>query len=490
MAEADQTAVAFTGGMKAVPPPDFSSADATIKRVQDFDNLTQRIKDVKGIDTPEKRLTIANDLRAVQPETSVLKGIAATLMGNKEAGRLLASQGRITSKVIYDENGLPALVKTAENNPNLPVDAFDINENRPIPLQEYANRKFGQYDSYANTPAGLSKKLEIESRKPEYEKERAVVYTKNAAAQTLLDLNAKQKADYELLEPKGLSNELQNLLASYSNATAGYTTSISDAINTMKQASQDKSSKDASIKSGKLKKALGFLSGEAGISKEKIESMGSAELDQLYNTLNSGQNIDAKFSQDKKTAFEGAWAKNLSNEDKLVLENVFQRAQQIARLEADSSVYGNLKIAPTQFNPEILKQAGSAVLQSVVGQFNAEATMAYANWFDEQKFPEGQLPSPGELQSAFMRTGEYKKIKEKYGQMADQVETKSKKIAAEIQSKEPSKPSAQIGGIAVAPQSTSEISKEKKESKNTATPPKPKSEDRVNSLVNQILKKF
>ena len=153
-------------------------------------------------------------------------------------------------------------------------------------------------------------------------------------------------------------------------------------------------------------------------------------------------------------------------------------------------MYGNLKIAPTQFNPEIMKQAGSAVLQSVVGQFNAEATMAYANWFDKQNFPEGQLPSPGQLQSAFMRTDAYKNIKEKYGQMADQVEEKSKKVASEIQSKEPSAVPAQIGGIAVAPQSTSEISKEKKESKNAATPAKPKTEDRINSLVNQILKQF
>jgi hypothetical protein len=302
-------------------------------------------------------------------------------------------------------------------------------------------------------------------------------------------LHSKQKEAAEFLETKGLPNELQNLLSSYSNATAGYTTSISDAINTMKQAQKDKSTKDAYIASGKLKKAIGILTGEAGLSKEKVENMGSSELDQLYNTLSSGQNLDAKFSQDKKTAFEGAWAKNLGPEGKLTLENFFQRAQQIAQIEADSSKYGKLNIAPSAFNPEILKQAGSAVLQSVVGQFNAEATSKYAEWFDKQTFPEGQLPSPGQLQSAFMRTQTYVDLKEKYGKLADEVEAKSKKVASELKTTD-QPASAQIGGIGVAPQSTQSISKEKSTSKEAVVPkPKPK-EDRVKSLVDQIAKQL
>lgn len=489
MAELDQTAIAPPGGMKAVPPPDFVSSDATLKRAQDFDNLTQRIQDMKGLDTPEKRLAIANDLRAVQPETSVARGIAATLMGNKEAGRLIASQGRITSRIIYDVNGQPAIGKFAENNPKTPFEAVDINENRVIPLNEYANRKFGEYDSYGATPAGIAKELEIKSRKPEYEKERAIVYTSNAAAGTIKDLWEKQQQAYQHLETKGLTNEVQNLISSYSNATAGYTTSINDAVNTMKQAQKDKSSKDALTTSGKLKKAIGILSGEAGLSKEKIESMGSSELDQLYNTLSSGQNLDAKFSQDKKTAFEGAWAKRLDPVDKKILEDAFQRAQQISDLQTKASEYGTLKIAPTAYNPEILKQAGSAALQSVIGQFNADATSEYAKWFDAQNFPEGQLPSPGQLQSAFMRTRQYSDLKEKYGKMADQVETQSRKAISEI--KQDEKPAAaQVGGIGVAPVNTSEIKQEKKSSKESAVPKAQSKEDKVKSLVDQLAKKL
>ncbi len=489
MAELDAAVVPFTGGVKAVPPPDFTNTEATIKRAQDFDTLTQRIQDVKGVDTPEKRLAIANDMRAIQPETSVLKGIAATLMGNKEAGRLMASEGRITSRIIYDVNGQPAVGKFAENNPKLPFQVVDINENRIIPLNEYANRKFGEYDSYGATPAGVAKELEIKTRKPEYEKERAAVYTQATAAPTRKDLYSKQKETAEFLETKGLTNEVQNLLSSYNNATAGYTTSISDAINTMKQAQKDKSSKDALTKSGKLKAAVGVLSGEGGLSKEVVENMGSSELDQLYKTLNSGQNIDAKFSQDKKTAFENAWAKNLDAEGKLALENFFQRAQQIAQLEADSSAYGKLNIAPSAFNPEILKQAGSAVLQSVVGQFNADAASAYAEWFDKQTFPEGQLPSPGQLQAAFMRTPEYKQIKEQYGKMADEVETKSRKVASESKGdKEPA--SAQVGAISVAPQSTAGIKQDKKDNKEAVVPKEKPKEDKIKSLVDQLAKKL
>lgn len=479
----------FKGGITAVVPPDFSNSDRTIKRAQDFDNLTQRIQDLKGLDTPEKRLNIANDLRAVQPETSVWKGLAAALMGNKDAGRLMATEGRITSRIIYDVNGQPAMGKFAENNPKVPFQAVDINQNRIIPLDEYANRKFGEYDSYGATPSGMAKELEIKSRKPEYEKERAVVYTQSTAANNLKDLWTKQQDALQHLEKLGLSDKEQNLLSSYSNATAGYTQNLSDAVNTMKQAQKDQSSKDALTKSGKLKRALGIISGEAGISKEKVESMGSSELDQLYNTLSSGQNLEAKFSQDKKTAFEGAWARKLDPQNKKILEDAFNRAQNIAQLQTAASQYGDLNIAPTPFVPEIMKQAGSAALQSVIGQFKSEAAIKYAEWFDKQTFPEGQLPSPGQLQSAFMRTEDYANLKEKYGKKADEVEEKSRQAIKNIkQEEEPAK--AQIGGIGVAPKESSEIKRESVTAKEKATPKQPSREDKVKSLVESLAKKL
>jgi hypothetical protein len=191
-------------------------------------------------------------------------------------------------------------------------------------------------------------------------------------------------------------------------------------------------------------------------------------------------------------AFESAWYKNLKPEAKLIYENAFQRAANIAQLMGEASKYGDLAIAPSPYSPEILKQAGSSELQSVLGQFKADATLKFQEWRDKQKFPEGNLPTPGQLQSAFTRTDEYKSLKDKYGQMMDDVETRSIATIKANEEKVKGKPPSTnpIGTLTPGSSSGKEMEKKSipREVSPSAAAAKPKSsEDRVRDLTQSIL---
>lgn len=490
---AEELAVAparFQGGAVAVPPPDFAAVDRTNKRESDFSALSERIKNVGGIAAPEQRLQVAKTLAEVQPETSVLKAIGQSLLGNPNA-RQIASQGRIAPKTIYDVNG-DAIYATFAENSEIPIEAIDVKTKQPLTYDDYVNRKGGQFANYKDTFGGAAQKIAVEKRALYNEEESAITNLQDAAAAPLKDLYGKQREAYALLGSKaGLSNDELNKLSSMSTGTATYSQSLSDAYNTMKQAQKDQSTRDALQKSGKLSAAAGILAASGGITKDKVENAGSSELDQLYKNASSAQGLETGYNQTQKEAFQSAWYRRLDPEGKKLIEDIFQRSKNIDQLTAQANKLGDLNIAPTPFNPEILKQAGSGELQSVLGEFKADATLAFKQWREQQQFPAGQLPEIGELQSAFTRTKIYKDLQAKYDNVLDDVEKRAQENIKKNQ-KSGVETNATIGGIGVAPANASEIQASKL--KRDVPPPaektetKPTSEDKVKALVQEIAK--
>jgi hypothetical protein len=479
----------FTGGLTAVAPPDFGNVDKTIKRTQDFNALTDKIKSIGGVAAPEQRLDLIKDFSQLQPETSVLKAVAAKMMGVPDAG-LIATQGRITTVPEYDVNGKQLTAQYAQNNPKVPLKVWDEN-GTPMSLDEYKKRQGGQFATYAETPAGQAKKIETEVRKNAYESENAATNVQSAAAIPLLDLHKQQQKDLQTLAKFGITSDDLTKLSSYSAGTVSYSQSLSDAINTLKQGQESKSKRDELTKSGQLGVAAKIVEATGRVSKGEATSKSSSDLDQLQKQLGSGQSLDSKFSQTKKEAFESAWYKNLPPEAKLIYENTFQRAANIAQLTGEASKYGDLNIAPNPYMPEIIKQAGSSELQSVLGQFKAESTLAFQKWRDSQKFPEGSLPTPGQLQSAFTRTDEYRTLKDKYANIMDDVETRS---VATIKANEEKNKGKAPSGISMGSLEAGSASGKQMEGKSVkrevAPPPaaKPKSsEERVRDLTQSIL---
>lgn len=490
---AEELAVAparFQGGAVAVPPPDFAAVDRTNKRESDFSGLTERIKNIGGIAAPEQRLQVAKTLAEVQPETSVLKAIGQSLLGNPNA-RQIASQGRIKPVTVYDVNGDGILATYAENS-DIPLEAIDVKTKQPLTYDQWVARKGGQFANYKETFGGVAEKLAVEKRAVYNEEENAIANLQDAAAVPLKDLYGKQREAYALLASKaGLSNDELNKLSSMSTGTATYSQSLSDAYNTMKQAQKDQNTKDALQKSGKLSAAAGILAASGGITKDKVESAGSSELDQIYKNASSAQGLETGYNQTQKEAFQSAWYRRLDGEGKKLIEDIFQRSKNIDQLTAQANKLGDLNIAPTPFNPEILKQAGSGELQSVLGEFKAEATSAFAAWRKQQQFPAGQLPGIGELQSAFTRTQIYKDLQSKYDNVLDDVERRAQENIKK-QATTNKETNTTIGSISVAPSSGSEIKANKisrdvpPPSENTEKKTSP--EDRIKALAAQIAK--
>lgn len=482
----------YQGGIAPVAPPDFANADRTIKREQDFNVLSDKIKSLGGLNTPDKRMAIAKEFKDFQPETNVLKALAAKMMGVPDAG-LIATEGRITTNYEYDENGKRLIAEYAQNNPNMPKRVFDEDGNQ-LSFAEYQKRKGGQFKTYAETPPGQALKIETETRKKADESERAITNVKSAAAPVLLDLHKQQQRDLQELSKYNPSSEAINKMASYNSATVSLSQSLNDSFHTLKQGQSDQSKKDELTKSGKLQAAVAFISGQSGMTKGQVESMGSSQLDQLMKDLGSSQSLDTKFSQTKKEAFESEWYKNMPAEAKVIYNNMLNRAANIAQFSAEANKYGDLSIAPSPYNPEILQQAGSAEIQSVLGQFKSDAELKFSEWRKTQKFAEGKLPSPGELQSAFTRTDEYKRMKAEYGKLIDDVEARAK-AQATANEKRPASAETKIGTLSPGSASGSEMAAkaEKRavpptEAKKPTAAPAPAKQDRVKSLVDNILK--
>ena len=483
---------AYQGGIAPVAPPDFANADRTSKREQDFSVLSDKIKSLGGLDTADKRMAIAKEFKDFHVEPNVLKGLAAKLMGVPDAG-LIASEGLITTDFVFDENGKRLVAEYAQNNPKVPKRVWDEDGNE-ISFAEYQQRKGGQFKSYAETPAGQARQIETETRKKADESERAITNVKSAAAPVLLDLHKQQQRDLQELSKYNPSSEAINKMASYNSATVSLSQSLNDSFHTLQQGQSDKSKKDELTKSGKLQAAVAFISGQSGMTKGQVESMGSSQLDQLMKDLGSSQSLDTKFSQTKKEAFESEWYKNMPPEAKVIYNNMLNRAVNIAQFSAEANKYGDLSIAPSPYNPEILQQAGSAEIQSVLGQFKSDAELKFSEWRKTQKYPDGKFPSPGELQSAFTRTDEYKKMKSDYGQLIDDVEARAKAQAIANENR-PASPSAKVGtlipGSASGPEMAAKAEKRAippAEAKKPTNNPGPAKEDRVKSLVDNILK--
>jgi hypothetical protein len=481
------------GKLSAVPPPDWASIDQTLKRSADFNDLSERIKNAGGVATPDQRVKFSKSLAELQPEVNVLKAIGQRLMGaSPDEAYKIASQGRIVPKIIYDVNGEPLEVTLAGNS-TTPLKAIDMNTGKELTALEYANRKGGEFLNYKETYGATASKIQVERRAADNEAEAAITTLKEAAAPQLFNLHKQQREAYAKLGDKaGLSSEELNRLASMSSGTATYSNSLSDAYNTMKQAQKDKNTKDALQKSGKLATAIGFLSSAFNVSKEKVESAGSSDLDQLYKNASSGQGLETGYSQTQKEAFESAWYRRLDGEGKKLIEDIFQRSKNIDQLNVQSTKAGDLLIAPTPYSPEILKQAGSGELQSALGEFNAEASDAFAKWRKAQNFPATAMPSSGELQAAFTRTRQYKDLQNKYDSVLDDIEDRARQnIKRNASESKETKPT--IGGIGVVPESAGTI---KANQLNREVPPptksddkkKTSSEDRVKALAAQIAK--
>lgn len=474
-------------GIKPVAPPDFTSVGRTIKREADYSSLTDRIKEAGGVAAPEQRLQVAKTLAEVQPETSVLKAIGQSLLGNPNA-RQIASQGRIKPVTVYDVNGNGILATYAENS-DIPLEAIDVKTKQPLTYDEWVARKGGQFANYKDTFGASASKIQVERRAADYENESAIATSKEAAATPLKELHGAQRKAYsELGSLAGLSDKELNELSSFSTASATHRQSIDSAYNTMKQAQSDSSKKDALKKSGQYDIALGILSAAGGITKDKIESSGKSDLDQIYRNATSGQGLETAYNQNQKQAFESAWYKRLDPQGKKLVEDIFQRSKNIDYLTAESTKFGDLLIAPTPFNPEILKQAGSGELQASIGEFNADVSNAFAKWRKNQNFTADNMPSAGQLQAAFTRTEEYKKLQQDYHAIADDIEARAK-ANIEKHSNANMETAPTIGRVGVSPEDSKSI-KSNQVARNTppAEGKKPPSEDRVKALAEAIAK--
>ena len=143
-------------------PKIIDAAKVTAQQTAPIENILQQVNSAGGVGSAKGNITAAKAIEQSwadkQPEIGFIKGLAQGLMGNPN-WRNAATQGVITSKPIFDENGQGATAFYAQNSLE-PIRVVESGTNRPISADEYEKRNFGKYSTYEQTPGVKQKAIQ------------------------------------------------------------------------------------------------------------------------------------------------------------------------------------------------------------------------------------------------------------------------------------------------------------------------------------------
>jgi hypothetical protein len=164
---------------------------------------------------------------------------------------------------------------------------------------------------------------------------------------------------------------------------------------------------------------IGFRVGADGsITNKSGEAVTKNELDQAQNSLTNGTQFDRNFTQSKQDFIQSEVFKGLGEAEMKNLGRVLDIQQMVEKTQLElSAKHGNL---PFLVNPKSY-QLGDEFVRgealALIGEFNQDATQAFSDWRKAQlaKYKDkSQIPSAGELESAFARTDAFRELRQQF----------------------------------------------------------------------------
>jgi hypothetical protein len=254
----------------------------------------------------------------------------------------------------------------------------------------------------------------------------------NKANQATADYSSKAP---ELKELYGeLGQRLKNLgevelteaqrqaIGTFTTRSLGYSQTVSDGLNALRQKVDNKnvSLSEAQQKSlSAVLEKMGFRVGADGSVVNKTgEAVTKNELDQAQKSLTNGTQFDRNFTQSKEDFIRSEVFKGLGAGDMKNIGRILDLQQMAERTQLElSSKHGNL---PFLINPKSY-QLGDEFVRgealALIGEFNQDATQAFSDWRKTQlaKYKDkSQVPSAGELESAFSRTEAFRDLRQQF----------------------------------------------------------------------------
>lgn len=433
-----------------------------------------------GIETPAGRLAAADALKvqsqlkdwdSLHTPTSIVQGIANRFMGVPDPWKA-ATRGTKQARIEYDEQGRGAYSVYYQNNPNTPAYVIDPDNKTVITPDEYERRGFQKFKDPAQSPfvqaQGAVFKANLEGLNNL--KEKANRNSASGAALGTLSQQIEQAAT-ELATRYQLPSKALDELSALTSKVLTDDTEISKSRQAMNQGQTTDSRRKGAEELSRMGvlgdvKIVGVnAQGQFVGSDNKTYTV--ADLNQMIDSNLSKRSRNERYEQARQQLVNSAIYRSLpDNESKTLADNMFNNFIRMHTITEDLR-RDNAALPFVTLDVPFEKGQPYAVgiANSIVQQANAEHMIAFGKFMDQEYAKNKTNPPPkGQLEAAYTRSEEFKKINARAAERIQQVErTKFGTVEAT-----PSAVNSQdVGGTALAPMTveTPEVPEKKKPSK-------------------------
>jgi hypothetical protein len=394
------------------------SADIMQKNLDEFQKEIKPVMDKGGPGTPEGRIATAKTIDYMADKPQKMRAFVEMLIGNPN-WRLFVTGGTETKQLIYDNQGNP-IEKTVNELGNT-LKAVDANTGQQLTREEVAAR--GGFVPSLQEAIGYKTKVQQAQFNTEaFNKANQATADYSSKAPELKELYGELGQRLKNLGEVELTEAQRQAIGTFTTRSLGYSQTVSDGLNALRQKVDNKnvSLSEAQQKSlSAVLEKMGFRVGADGSVVNKTgEAVTKNELDQAQKSLTNGTQFDRNFTQSKEDFIRSEVFKGLGAGDMKNIGRILDLQQMAERTQLElSSKHGNL---PFLINPKSY-QLGDEFVRgealALIGEFNQDATQAFSDWRKTQlaKYKDkSQVPSAGELESAFSRTEAFRDLRQQF----------------------------------------------------------------------------
>lgn len=394
------------------------SAEIMQRNLDDFQKDIKPVIDNGGPGTPEGRIATAKTIDYMADKPQKMRAFVEMLIGNPN-WRLFVTGGTEKTEIKYDMQGNP--IEKTTNELGKTVRAIDANTGQPLTRDEIAAR--GNFVPSLQEAIGYQqKKATSEFNTQAFNKANAATADYAAKAPELKLLYGELGQRLKNLGEVELTEAQRQAIGTFTTRSLGFSQTVSDGLNALRQKVDNK---NVSLSEAQQKALSGVIDGvglrigaDGSIVNKSGEAVTKNELDQIQKSLTNGTQFDRNFTQSKEDFIRSEVFKGLGAGDMKNIGRILDLQQMAERTQLElSSKHGNL---PFLINPKSYQLGDEFVrgeASALIGEFNQDATEAFANWRKQQlaKFKDkSQVPSAGELESAFARTQEFRDLRQQF----------------------------------------------------------------------------
>jgi YD repeat-containing protein len=394
------------------------SADIMQRNLDDFQKDIKPVMDKGGPSTPEGRIAVGKTIDYMADKPQKMRAFVELLLGNPN-WRLFVTGGTEKTEIKYDLQGNP--IEKTTNELGKTTKVVDANTGQLMTRDEVAAR--GNFVPSLQEAIGYKTKVQEAAFNTEaFNKANAATADYSAKAPELKEMYGELRQRLQNLAGADLSEEQRKAIGAFTNRSLGYSQTVSEGLNALRQKVDNKnvSLSEAQQKSlSAVLDRLGFRVGADGsVTNKSGEAVNKSDLEQAQNTLTSGTQFDRNFTQSKDDFIRSEVFKGLGEAEMRNLGRVLDIQQMVEKTQLElSAKHGTL---PFLINPKSYQIGDEFVrgeASALIGEFNQQATQAFADWRKAQlaKFKDkSQVPSAGELESAFARTEAFRDLRQQF----------------------------------------------------------------------------